>query len=64
VKGYRARFGDMDANGDGSVSWPEFRACFPMAEPIVFGAADLNKDNRIDPDEWRRFGDAHGLKPD
>jgi hypothetical protein len=61
-KGYNAHFGDMDKNGDGLVSWAEFKAYFPQAEPSVFAAIDLNKDGNIDHDEWHKFKEAHGLK--
>jgi hypothetical protein len=61
-KGYNAHFGDMDKNGDGLVSWAEFKACFPQAEPVVFAAIDLSKDGNIDHDEWHQFKEAHGLK--
>ena len=61
-KGYNAHFGDMDKNGDGLVSWAEFKAYFPQAEPAVFAAIDLNKDGNIDHDEWHKFKEAHALK--
>jgi hypothetical protein len=61
-KGYNAHFGDMDKNGDGLVSWAEFKAYFPQAEPAVFAAIDLNKDGNIDHDEWHKFKEAHELK--
>ncbi len=61
-KGYNAHFGDMDTSGDGKVTWAEFKAYFPQAEPAVFAAIDLNKDGVIDHDEWHAFKEAHGLK--
>lgn len=61
-KGYNAHFGDMDKNGDGLVSWAEFKAYFPQAEPAVFAAIDLNTDGNIDHDEWHKFKEVHGLK--
>ena len=52
----------MDANGDDMVSWDEFKAHFPHAEPKVFAAIDLNEDKALDHDEWHKFKAAHGLK--
>ena len=57
-----AHFGDMDSNGDDLVSWDEFKAYFPKAEPSVFESIDLNADNALDHDEWHKFKAAHGLK--
>lgn len=61
-KSFNAHFGDMDTNGDGLVSWDEFKTKFPNAEPKVFAAIDLNADNVLDHDEWHAFKSAHGLK--
>ena len=61
-KGFNAHFPDMDTSGDELVSWQEFKAYFPQAEPKVFEALDLNKDKMIDHDEWHEFKAAHGLK--
>ena len=61
-KGYNAHFGDMDSKKDGLVTWEEFKAYFPQAEPKVFSAIDINKDGAIDHDEWHKFKEAHGLK--
>jgi len=35
-KQYNAHFGDMDSKKDGRISWEEFKAYFPQAEPKVF----------------------------
>ena len=59
---FNAHFGDMGVGGDDLVSWDEFKAYFPHAEPNVFGALDLNADNALDHDEWHKFKAAHGLK--
>ena len=59
---YNAHFGDIDAGGDGLVSWEEFRSYFPRAEPKVYAALDLDKDGFVDHDEWHEFKAAHGLK--
>jgi Ca2+-binding EF-hand superfamily protein len=61
-KAYNAAFENMDANKNGLVSWEEFKAYFPQAEPGVFSAIDLNKDGAIDHDEWRSFKVAHDLE--
>ena len=61
-KSFNAHFGDMDTNGNGLVSWDEFKTKFPNAEPKVFAAIDLNADNSLDHDEWHAFKAAHGLK--
>lgn len=61
-KPYNAHFGNMDSKKDGLVSWEEFKAYFPQAEPKVFSAIDINKDGAIDHDEWHKFKEAHGLK--
>lgn len=57
-----AHFGDMDANGDGLVTWDEFAAYFQNAEEKVFNVVDLNQNGNIDHDEWHEFKEAHGLK--
>lgn len=59
---FNAHFGDMDANGDGLVTWDEFAAYFQNSEEKVFNAVDLNQDGKIDHDEWHEYKEAHGLK--
>ena len=61
-KSFNAHFGDMDADGNALVNWKEFDAFFKNAEPKVFKALDLNKDDNVDHDEWHQFKEAHGLK--
>ena len=63
-KSFNAHFGDMDTSGDDLVNYDEFKAHFSPAEPNVFKAIDLNKDNSLDHDEWHEFKEAHGLKED
>ena len=63
-KSFNAHFGDMDTSGDDLVNYDEFKAHFSHAEPNVFKAIDLNKDNSLDHDEWHKFKEAHGLKED
>jgi hypothetical protein len=59
---FNAHFGDMDANGDGLLTWEEFAEYFQNAEEKVFNAVDLNQNGNIDHDEWHEFKEAHGLK--
>lgn len=59
---FNAHFGDMDTDGDDSVSWDEFKAKFEKADRKVFEALDLNGDGGVDHDEWHAFKEAHGLK--
>lgn len=62
VKSYDAHFPDMDANGDGLVSWAEFNNQFTDAEKDVYETLDLNKDGSIDHDEWHESKAAHGAE--
>lgn len=59
---YNAHFGDMDTDQDDQVTREEFQAYFPEADMKVFEAIDLDKDNRLNHDEWHQFKEAHGLK--
>ena len=59
---FEAHFGDMDTDGDGSVSREEFGAYFQDADQTVFAALDMNQDGGIDHDEWHAFKKAHGMK--
>ena len=61
-KSYDACFRDIDTNEDGTVTWEEFKAYFPQAEPRVFEVLDVNKDKVVDHDEWHQFEEAHGAK--
>jgi hypothetical protein len=61
-KGFNAHFADMDAGGDGKVSWEEFKSFFPQADKKVFTAIDLDRNGTLDHDEWHEFKKAHGLK--
>jgi hypothetical protein len=58
---FDAHFGDMDSDGDGSVSAEEFAAYFPDADQTVFAALDMNQDGGVDHDEWHAFKEAHGM---
>jgi len=59
---YNAHFGDMDTDQDDQVTREEFKAYFPEADMKVFEAIDLDKDNRLNHDEWHQFKEAHELK--
>ena len=52
---YNGHFGDLDQDGDDQVTWKEFKAHFPQAEPKVFEEADKNRDKSIGHDEWHEF---------
>lgn len=48
----RQAFADADANGDGQISWEEYRAAFPRDERNGFIAIDENRDDRLSVSEW------------
>lgn len=61
--GYSYRFdyfGRVDSDGDGGISWWEYRRYFPDPKIEVFALADENGDGFIDRYEWaqaiERFG--------
>ena len=57
---FSGHFGDMDADGDDSVNWEEFKKYFPHSEKKVFTKADTDSDGLIDHDEWHHFKENHG----
>jgi len=59
---YEAHFHQVDSNGDGVVTWEEFKTYFPQAEPRVYEVLDANQDKVVDHDEWHKFEEAHGAK--
>jgi hypothetical protein len=59
---YVACFRDIDTDGDGTVTWEEFKGHFSQAEPRVFEILDVNEDKAVDHDEWHTFEEAHGAK--
>ena len=61
-RSYNACFRDIDTNEDGMVTWEEFEAYFPQAEPRVFEILDINEDKVVDHEEWHQFEEAHGAK--
>ena len=48
---FRIIFALMDADGDGTVSLPEFQA----AHERIFKAMDRDKDGKLTPDEMKTF---------
>lgn len=48
---FRIIFALMDADGDGTVSLPEFQ----VAHERIFKAMDINKDGKLTPDEMTAF---------
>ena len=59
---FEANFYDIDTNGDGKITSQEFEDHFPQAEPKVFETLDLDNDQLVDRDEWRKFEEAHAAK--
>jgi hypothetical protein len=57
---YMIHFHELDADGDDSVTWEEFKQRFPDAPKDVFAAVDQDGDGIIDHDEWHAFKQAHG----
>lgn len=59
-KPYAKPMGDVDGNGDGELTWDEFKGAFPDAKRNLFGAFDLDRDGVISSEEWAAFMAAHG----
>ena len=57
---YMIHFHELDADGDDTVTWEEFKQRFPDASEDVFKAVDQDGDGFIDHDEWHTFKEAHG----
>jgi hypothetical protein len=57
---YSGHFGDMDKNSDSHVTWDEFKAFFNHAEETKFQEADLDKNGKIDHDEWHQYKEKYG----
>ncbi|PRY93579.1 EF hand domain-containing protein [Hasllibacter halocynthiae] len=53
---------DMDADGDGLVTWDELSAAMPDVTEETFTLADTNVDGSLDADEYQAAVDA-GLIP-
>ena len=59
---FEANFYDIDTNADGEITTREFRDYFSQAEPKVFETLDLDADQVVSRDEWRKFEEAHAVK--
>lgn len=58
---YNAHFGDIDTDGNDSVSFDEFKAQFEQKQKAVFDAIDTDDDGTLSHDEWHTFKEAHGM---
>ncbi|BBO67422.1 hypothetical protein DSCA_13520 [Desulfosarcina alkanivorans] len=59
---YMIHFYELDADGDDTVTWEEFKQRFPDSTKDVFKAVDQDGDGFIDHDEWHTFKEAHGAE--
>jgi Ca2+-binding EF-hand superfamily protein len=59
-KPYARPMAEVDGNGNGEVTWDEFKATFSNAKRNLFGAFDLDRDGVISSEEWAAFMAAHG----
>ncbi len=50
---------DMDKDGNGSVSFEEFKAVFPNTQQAGFDMLDRDGDGQLSAAEWEAFKDAH-----
>jgi hypothetical protein len=48
----RKAFDDADADGNGHITWEEYKAAFPRDERNGFIAIDENRDDRLEIGEW------------
>ena len=55
-----ARHAQMDADGNGLVSWEEFTAARPSLNRNAFDRIDANSDGGICINEWQAFSSGHG----
>ena len=53
------KFGQMDANGDNSVSWEEFSKTYPSMKKLAFETIDKDSSGGISHDEWHGFMSGH-----
>ena len=53
------RFGKMDSDGNGQVSWEEFSKTFPSMKKLAFETIDKDKSEGISHDEWHAFQAGH-----
>lgn len=48
----RQAFENADADGNGHITWEEYKTAFPRDERNGFIAIDENRDDRIEISEW------------
>lgn len=56
---FSKHFSDMDTNGDGSLSFEEFKNVFPSTEQKGFNQLDDDQDGVLSHDEWHQFKEMH-----
>lgn len=52
-------FSDMDSDGDGSLSFTEFKKEFTSTEQKAFDRLDTDKNGALSREEWQQFKDMH-----
>ncbi len=52
-------FSEMDTDGDGSLSYAEFRQVFPSTEQKGFDTLDIDKNGSLSREEWHQFKAVH-----
>jgi Ca2+-binding EF-hand superfamily protein len=50
---------DLDTDGNGSLSFEEFKSAFPSMDQKAFDFLDTDKDGMLDHDEWQRSKEMH-----
>jgi hypothetical protein len=58
-KSFNKHFGDMDANGDESLSFDEFKKAFPSSKQTGFDRLDSDKNGALSHEEWHQFKEMH-----
>lgn len=53
------KFGKMDTNGDGIVSWEEFSKTYPSMKELAFKTIDKDNSGGISHEEWHAFMAGH-----
>lgn len=54
------KFGAMDTDGNGQVSWEEFAATYPNMRKAAFETIDTDASGGLSHDEWHAFMGSHG----
>lgn len=52
-------FSEMDTDGDGSLSYTEFKQVFPSTEQKGFDTLDSDKNGSLSQEEWEQFKAMH-----